>query len=94
MNDATRTRTRPRVSSTAPSPKDRSEPHHEKHIFLRDVPKSTHKAFKSACAEKDITMRDGQIILMRRFAMAVKAGENTIRIDKMKPDEADEDTAE
>lgn len=86
-----RKKTRPRVSETAPAGPP-GEPHFGGNIFLRDVPKTTHRAFKIACANKVITMRDAQIILMRRFAMAVARGQKVIRIDEMRPKEADAET--
>lgn len=85
-----RTKTRPRVSQVPAGPP--GDPHFGGNIFLRDVPQTTHRAFKIACADKVVTMRDAHIILIRRFAMAVARGENTIRIDRMKPDEADAET--
>lgn len=82
-------RTRPRVSKIVPAPQaDPSAVRHKKALFLRGVPESTMRAFKSACASRGMTMRDAHISLMRRFSVAVKRGLNSISINKM----TDEDT--
>lgn len=83
-------KTRPRVSQVPAGPP--GDPKFGGNIFLRDVPQTTHRAFKIACATKTVTMRDAHIILLRRFSVAVAKGQNTIRIDEMKPTEADAET--
>lgn len=80
-------RTNPRASLIAPA----GPPEAQKYggaLFLRDIPKTTKNMFKTACAAKNVTMRDAHIIFMRRFSVAVQTGQNTIRIDRMKPSEA------
>ena len=73
--------TRPRVSTVAPdSP---NFPQHDGAILLRNIPGSTHRAFKSACGKRGITMRDALIVMMRRYSSAVEKGDLSIRIDKM-----------
>jgi hypothetical protein len=80
---------RPKNSFVAPVRKNEEEKMHHKAMHLKDIPESTHRTFKTACANHGVTMRDAQIILMRRFSTAVNTGEDWISIDKMKPEEAD-----
>lgn len=80
---------RPKNSFVAPVRKDPEEKMHDKAILLKEIPESTHRLFKSACADHGVTMRDALIILARRFSTAVNTGEDWISIDRMKPEEAD-----
>lgn len=80
---------RPKNSFTAPARKDPEEKKHNAAILLKDIPVSTHRIFKSACADHGVTMRDALIILARRFSTAVKTDQDWISIDRMKPAEAD-----
>lgn len=80
---------RPKNSFVAPVRRNEEEKMHHKAILLKDIPESTHRIFKSACADHGVTMRDALIILARRFSAAVGSGEDWISIDRMKPAEAD-----
>jgi hypothetical protein len=80
---------RPKNSFIAPVRKDPAQKKHHAAILLKDIPESTHRIFKSACADHGVTMRDALIILARRFSTAVKTNEDWISIDRMRPAEAD-----
>lgn len=80
---------RPKNSFVAPVRKDPAERKHHKAILLKDIPESTHRIFKSACADHGVTMRDALIILARRFSASVNDNVDWISIDRMKPAEAD-----
>ena len=60
------------------------------HLLLKNIPRTTKKAFKAECAEVDIHMRDCLIILMRRFVYAKRKGENVIRVDAMREYETED----
>jgi len=88
-------KSRPRVSSIAPVPADKSERKHKGYLFVKGIPETTKQAFKVACAASNppATQRDVVLVLMRRFAMAVEAGNSTISIRNMRwtdPKEGDE----
>ncbi len=78
-----RKRTRPRVSEIAPLAAGKP-PKFGGQLLVRGIPESTHRIFKAACVNRDVTMRDAFIIIMRRFAAAVEKGQDTIRIDRLK----------
>lgn len=71
-------------SEITQSPSNRAESRYSGVLFLRDVPSTTKSEYKSMCAARNRSMRDVTIILMRKFASAVRRGKNTIRIDDIK----------
>lgn len=74
----------------APVPADPDQPRHSGHLFLKNIPRTTKKAFKSEVADCDLYMRDALIILMRRFVTARRKGLNVIRIDAMRKNETED----
>lgn len=67
-------------SEIAQSPANRKESRYSGVLFLRDVPKTTKVLYKSACSERNRSMRDVTISLMRKFSAAVRNGKSTINI--------------
>jgi hypothetical protein len=78
-------------SIIAPVPSDPNAPKHKGALLLKGIPKTTHHAFKSACATKGLPMRDVLLILMRRYTAGVRDDAAKIRIDRMRHGESDED---
>ena len=74
---------RPRRSIIAEAKADRAESKYKGVLFLRDIPETTKIAFKAACVSRNRTMRDIHVILMRKFAEAVRTGKPSINIREL-----------
>lgn len=64
------------------------------HFFLRCVPKTTKIAFKAACAETNMTMRDVLLLLMRKYASAVRRKRRYIKLSDIYRLDADDNNPE
>lgn len=69
---------RPKVSTIAPAPANPADAKYKGHVFLRNVPSTTRQAFKIACAQTNMTMRDVLLLLMRKYAGAIRKKKTAI----------------